>query len=1122
MKTTLACVRLDWLAAGKHSSRTWLGVATALLLAAPPVQSQVSISEGGTPTYSIPIAVPPGIAGMAPNIGLLYSGGGVNGPVGYGWSIQGISVITRCPNIKAVDGNVRGVDYSINDKLCLDGQRLIQTDATGATTGVVQTNDSQGGSGQVREYRTEKDTFARIRAYGMANNLAANGPAYFKVWTKSGQIYEYGNNANSTANAAIAITGKTAISAWAVSRISDTLGNYIDFQYEQRDMPWGSGPTSGSPLSGHEWNLLEIRYTGTPTQAPVNKVAFENLDRSNTVGAAQDSSEAYHQGAKNVSVRRLNAVRTYINITATPVKVKTTKITYDQGPITQRSRIFKIQECAGEAETQCLPATTFNYAPGGNEAYQANANFNLGTTVLQNSTGSYGVLSGNFLGSGRTDLIRWSDNPAQNVLYRSSINGSFSPVASGTGTAQFNITDQNLFRSDGCYFTYAVDLNGDGVTDLLRYSNQFTTDMVACASYGVNYAYISKGNGEFTRSQIPSSVVLERFKSVVSYPCNGIGGTKNPICIDGPVVKWTKGASFYLMDVNGDGRLDIITTKLPAGWETIDAGSGNRCAGISCTHVYLGDGNGGFVETPSNLLSETVYADPAKWGAIRSLRNMVDVNGDGMLDLQSVGNPATVDGIRNWVSLGDGNFSLSAVSPWLCGTPIDFNGDGRMDCLFIATSSVAPNRLYGSDGLTTAVPVALFNLTGTLNELATQLSSPTAGIGAEILDINGDGRSDILRWEDDSIKNKLYLSNGDGSFRESSSFNLKGTLALPNSFQLQKIDGSVSFLLGDFTGSGSTQILRLKTSPVAGEHTANQLYVKVDPTPPDQLLSVVSSTGLKTDLIWVPLTNSSSGTLGDRYTSDRSIGNPNAAVYPRIDLTVPMQVVATSISDSAVGTSRVTTEYSYTGLKATYDGRGIQGFRETRKQITGPNGQNLTVVTQYLQDHPYRGVASTTSTYLGNLNALSANPVSSSDYIYCESSSAATGTLGLPCPVAPATKVQRPYLYQSIDKARELNSAGSAVLPSVVSTVTTTNTFNGSGDPTAITVTTAGSVLGQAQSFGKTTTNSYRANDTAGDNWILGRLESATQRSTVVNILDGLTPSAGTAPLATATQGVAP
>ncbi|KNZ32392.1 MAG: hypothetical protein AD742_11470 [Methylibium sp. NZG] len=420
------------------------------------------------PAFSHSIAVPPGIAGLMPNVGLLYGGGGINGPVGHGWSIQGVSAITRCPGIRAIDGTPRAVDNGASDKLCLDGQRLIQTDAGGSPVAFPQSNDALGGTGMVREYRTEKDSFARIRAYGAAAGTAANGPAYFKVWTKAGQVYEYGTNANTTANATITVQASgTAVSVWAVSRISDTLSNYIDFQYEQRDVAWGSGPTTGSPTLGKEWNLQEIRYTGTPTQQPMNRVQFIYSDRPDTPGSAQDRSEAYHQGKKNVSVRRLDAVRTYTNwagnaapypaaAPAGAIKVKTTKLVYELGPVTKRSRVKTITECVGAAETQCLPPTSFSYAAGGNDAFQANLLFGtspLATLTLHDPAGNYGVIPLDFNGDGKTDLLRWSTNPAENRLYASVGGGTFTQVPNGLGNGQFNITDQQLFGAAGCFFS---------------------------------------------------------------------------------------------------------------------------------------------------------------------------------------------------------------------------------------------------------------------------------------------------------------------------------------------------------------------------------------------------------------------------------------------------------------------------------------------------------------------------------------------------------------------------------------------------------------------------------------------------------------------------------------------
>ena len=48
----------------------------------------------GTSSYSVPISVPPGVAGFVPSIALRYSSGGGNGELGIGWSM-GLPMVQR-------------------------------------------------------------------------------------------------------------------------------------------------------------------------------------------------------------------------------------------------------------------------------------------------------------------------------------------------------------------------------------------------------------------------------------------------------------------------------------------------------------------------------------------------------------------------------------------------------------------------------------------------------------------------------------------------------------------------------------------------------------------------------------------------------------------------------------------------------------------------------------------------------------------------------------------------------------------------------------------------------------------------------------------------------------------
>ena len=83
------------------------------------------VNETGAATFSIPIEVPPGTAGLAPTISLNYSSQSDNGILGVGLSLGGLTSIYRCGRSLAQDGVKDTVNYNINDRFCLDGQRLV-------------------------------------------------------------------------------------------------------------------------------------------------------------------------------------------------------------------------------------------------------------------------------------------------------------------------------------------------------------------------------------------------------------------------------------------------------------------------------------------------------------------------------------------------------------------------------------------------------------------------------------------------------------------------------------------------------------------------------------------------------------------------------------------------------------------------------------------------------------------------------------------------------------------------------------------------------------------------------------------------------------------------------------
>lgn len=106
-------------------SRSWRFLVTLLyvLLATFPLTvhavfntpGQFSVDDGGSANYAVPIRVPPGTAGMAPNISLNYDSQRSNGILGLGWGLSGISQIDRCPRTMAQDGARGGINFDAID-----------------------------------------------------------------------------------------------------------------------------------------------------------------------------------------------------------------------------------------------------------------------------------------------------------------------------------------------------------------------------------------------------------------------------------------------------------------------------------------------------------------------------------------------------------------------------------------------------------------------------------------------------------------------------------------------------------------------------------------------------------------------------------------------------------------------------------------------------------------------------------------------------------------------------------------------------------------------------------------------------------------------------------------------
>ena len=270
-----------------------------------------AVSPSGSATYSIPIQVPPGTAGMQPALSLSYNSQDDNGLLGMGWSITGLSAISRCGGTIVQDGARTGVNLDAGDKFCLDGQRLMALNA-----GTYFQN------GQT--YGTEIESFVRVSAIG----TLGNGPASFTVETKSGQKSFY---------SAVTLPGQTTPYMWVVSTITDKLNNCMTFSY-------------GFGAAGDEFYPTAISYSGRFNGSTCTDT-YNSVQFIPDATLRTDVNYAYVGGGKAIQKQRIKTIRTLSPMPAgvTASWVKEYRLDYGAGyaPATGHSRLQSVEECEG-------------------------------------------------------------------------------------------------------------------------------------------------------------------------------------------------------------------------------------------------------------------------------------------------------------------------------------------------------------------------------------------------------------------------------------------------------------------------------------------------------------------------------------------------------------------------------------------------------------------------------------------------------------------------------------------------------------------------------------------------------------------------------------------------------
>jgi RHS repeat-associated protein len=926
-------------------------------------QGKIAVGNNGGASYSIPIMVSPGIAGMQPKLSFEYSSRGGNGIMGMGWSLSGLSAITRAPSTLAQDGFIHGVDFSANDRFAMDGQRLI------AINGADGANNT--------EYRTEIESFTKVVSHGQT----PTGPQSFEAITKSGLTYTFGGTNDSVFTADRADGGTLS---WAVSKIQDRNGNYMAFHYVK--------PGPG------EFLLDSITYTHNSGAQPLSSYASVKFDYEER----PDKGVGYMAGSQSQVNVRLKDVTSYFGQQV----VRHYHVGYKQSDATRRSLVTAIQEGAGNL---LFGPTTFAWSeqPDGLERSPFEGEHPY---LEKDGDGNPRErwLEGDFTGDGRSDFIRVTGGLGTALLEVSAAAPESQTQATLTFVTSTWAMGQGGYNASDRWI--AGDFDGDGKLDMVRF-------------------YDNTGASHHSAVQL--------------YKNSGSGFAVAPCTVTG-TLSYKDDALVYPVDINGDGRLDLLS---------IHAGSDHRTE----FHVFLNRGTAGGQTTFEGQLWN-LGLDPNG----QPIKNQIfqgtadkwllgDFTGDGLPDiffLRQVDNGTEIDVYRN---LNNRSFARSdwGIAPGPNPNPViwqtgDFNGDGLVDLL----------RL--DKRLTVNSPLQAIVYLATGDGYRSQQSWNLQGAGNWILmtwinddkpvrvgDFDGDGRSDFAYVEyvpgsPSRYRRTIFSSNGTTQFVQGETISQD----VPNRDALT----TLQWLPADFNGDGREDLARFYTFTVGGVKKVVADVWTTQNGARDQLTSVTDAMDSTTTIEYKTLTDP----LYSKSASDDVVNDA-------IDLMAPIPVVSSVGYDDGLG-GRYTVGYQYSGLKA-HRQRGLLGFRSVR---TTDNRTGIWSDVLFRQDFPFTGMAVRSETHQPNGGLLS---LSTTDYL---EKSLHGGIVHLP------------YAQQNISESYDLLSGALTTR-----TTTITNEIDDFGNTKNISVESL-------DGFKKVTVSNY---DVDSSSWQIGKLRNSTVTS---------------------------
>lgn len=678
-------------------------------------QGNIEVNGAGQLQFTLPIALPPGVKSVAPQVNLVYTSGSGNGIAGYGWNLSGITSISRVGKNIDKDGKAEGISLTYNDYYSFNGQRLILK------------SGEYGKDGS--EYVTEKFSNVKIKAkgvytiqrkgiFGKSRTIYYNAPAYWEVTFEDGSQAWYGSS-NPIFNygghrSRIIDESKNPIE-YNITKWKDAQGNYIIYNYSQY--------TNVSVISSIEWGGNET--LGKPH---FNKMTFQYAERD-----LKESS--FVTGEKFVQ----NKILTSIQVDTNGKQFKKYVINYHNG---ENGTKYQFVNNITEYNSNNEPSNpvTFEYQKSNNDKWEET---NFDHEYIRGTLGD-------FDGDGKLDMIEYFDeNDGFLEMYRSRPRGYriFSSVFDGSPKEIRVKTD---LESETLKKPIAITFKGkDGVTRtkqgviFIKYippTNKENTK-VELHVYSFNDNELKY---EFHKSLSPDIKFSDYYIKCRHPQILGNGGFgRKPTWgggSNGPTIcvgeKYNEISKMEEVDLNGDGISEVLLYNSEYEITSQKNKLINESVIVMDSDPQLDD-NKSFSSFDTTDLMKSYKGD---------------FNGDGKIDFIRID-----DEKRPIISIiekkhGSSKYTLhqevffnlpieGVISNMLVG---DFNGDGKSDIIIPQKENSHTWNMYISSGKS-------FINKQTVNDIpfinvSTNFERPQSSIERKYFtqDINKDGKSDII------------------------------------------------------------------------------------------------------------------------------------------------------------------------------------------------------------------------------------------------------------------------------------------------------------------------------------------------------------------------------------------